>query len=162
MNNDLLQLILESNVLNFVVVFTFLIYALGKFLPKATKERQSELEKAIENANKARVSAELKLQELEDELKKSKLDAQSIIETAKASADKLKNQILDEAKKEVDRMNANALKEIDLQKSLAISAIRKEIVTKAFELTEKSIEDKKDEINKLIQAKVKQELLELK
>jgi F-type H+-transporting ATPase subunit b len=162
MNNDLLQLILESNVLNFVVVFTFLIYALGKFLPKATKERQSELEKAIENANKARVSAELKLQELEDELKKSKLDAQSIIDTAKASADKLKNQILDEAKKEVDRMNANALKEIDLQKSLAISAIRKEIVTKAFELTEKSIEDKKDEINKLIQAKVKQELLELK
>jgi len=162
MNNDLLQLILESNVLNFVVVFTFLIYALGKFLPKATKERQAELEKAIENANKARVSAELKLQELEDELKKSKLDAQSIIETAKASADKLKNQILDEAKKEVDRMNANALKEIDLQKSLAISAIRKEIVTKAFELTEKSIENKKDEINKLIQAKVKQELLELK
>jgi F-type H+-transporting ATPase subunit b len=162
MNNDLLQLILESNVLNFVVVFTFLIYALGKFLPKATKERQAELKKAIENADKARVSAELKLQELEDELKKSKLDAQSIIETAKASADKLKNQILDEAKKEVDRMNANALKEIDLQKSLAISAIRKEIVTKAFELTEKSIENKKDEINKLIQAKVKQELLELK
>jgi F-type H+-transporting ATPase subunit b len=162
MNNDLLQLILESNVLNFVVVFTFLIYALGKFLPKATKERQSELEKAIEDANKARVSAELKLQELENELKKSKLDAQSILDTAKASADKLKNQVLDEAKKEVDRMNANALKEIDLQKSLAISAIRKEIVSKAFELTEKSIENKKDEINKLIQAKVKQELLELK
>jgi len=162
MNNDLLKLILESNILNFLVVFAFLVYALGKFLPKATQERQAELERIIENANKARVSAELKLQELEDELKKSKLDAQSIIETARASADKLKTQILEEAKKEVDRMNANALKEIDLQKSLAISAIRSEIVTKAFELTEKNIENKKDEINKLIQAKVKQELLEIK
>jgi len=161
-NNEVLKLILESNVLNFVVVFGFLVYALGKFLPKATKDRQEELEKTIENANKARLTAELKLQELENELKKSKLDAQSIIETAKASADKLKNQIIEEAKKEVDRMNANAIKEIDLQKSLAISSIRNEIVSKAFELTEKNIASKKDEINSLIQAKVKQELSVLK
>lgn len=158
MNNELLKLILESNLINFVVVFGFLVYALGNFLPKATKERQAELEKTIENANKARVAAEQKLQELENELKKSKLDAQSIIETAKASAEKLKNQILDEAKKEVDRLNANAIKEIDLQKSLAISAIRNEIISKAFELTEKNIESKKDQINSLIQTKVKQEL----
>jgi F-type H+-transporting ATPase subunit b len=162
MENNLLKLVLESNLINFLVVFIFLVYALAKFLPKATKDRQDELNKAIENANKARLLAEQKLLELETDIKNSKLDAQSIIETAKASADNLKKQIIEDAKKEVDRMNANALKEIDLQKSLAIASIRNEIVSKAFELTEKNIENKKDEINNLIQSKVKEELSVIK
>jgi F-type H+-transporting ATPase subunit b len=158
MSSELTKLIFESNIINFLVVFVFLIYALGNFLPKATRQRQEEIEKAIENANKARLSAELKLQELEDQIKNSKLEAQSIIETAKLSADNLKNQILDEAKKEVDRLNANALREIDLQKSLALNTIKNEITSKAFELTLKNLENKKSEIDKLIQAKIKQEL----
>jgi F-type H+-transporting ATPase subunit b len=162
MENNLLKLVLESNLINFLVVFVFLVYALAKFLPKATKDRQDELNKAIENANKARLLAEQKLLELETDIKNSKLDAQSIIETAKASADNLKKQIIEDAKKEVDRMNANALKEIDLQKSLAIASIRNEIVSKAFELTKKNIENKKDEINNLIQSKVKEELSVIK
>jgi F-type H+-transporting ATPase subunit b len=162
MENNLLKLVLESNLINFLVVFVFLVYALAKFLPKATKDRQNEINLAIENANKARLLAEEKLHALENEIKNSKLDAQSIIETAKASADNFKKQIIEDAKKEVDRMNANALKEIDLQKSLAITAIRNEIVSKAFELTEKNIENKKDEINNLIQSKLKQEISVIK
>jgi F-type H+-transporting ATPase subunit b len=158
-NNNLIKIILESNIINFTFVFIFLTYALVKFLPKSTKERQAQLELMIEEANKSRILAEQKLSELENEIKKAKLDAQSIIETANASAENLKRQIINSAQQEIERLNSNALKEIDLQKSLAINQIRSEIVSKAFELTEANLRNKKDEINKLIQARVKEELL---
>ena len=78
---NLFKLILESNVLNFAVAFSAVVYVLCKFLPESKTQRKQELEKEIAAAKEARALAEIKLQELEKEIEKTKAEADRMVNT---------------------------------------------------------------------------------
>lgn len=159
---NLFKLILDSNLLNFAVAFSLVVYVLCKFLPESKSKRKQELEREIAAAKEARELAELKLQEIEQEIEKTKLEAERIIITAKDTAEKLGYKVMEEARLEIDKMNLNAAKEIEMQKTLAIESIKKEIANAALAETEKALRLQKSEVDALIKSKLKQDLAEIK
>ncbi len=158
---NLFKLILESNLLNFAVAFSVVIYVLCKFLPESKSKRKQELEKEIAAAKEARELAELKLQELEKEIDRTKAEADRIVATAKETAEKLRYKVMEEAKLEIDKMNANATREIDMQRIMAIESIKKEIASAALAETEKALRLQKSEVDALIKSKLKKDLTEI-
>lgn len=159
---SLIKLILESNLINFALAFVAIVFFMLNFLPKSSAGRKQELEREIAAAEQAKKDAEQKLKDLEQEIAQAKIESELIIKNAQSTAMSIKDQVINETQKEIERLNANAIREIDLQKTLAISSIKKQISEQAFAITEKNIKAKKDEINQLIQTKVKQELASIK
>ena len=157
-NINLFKLILESNLLNFAVAFSLVVYVLCKFLPESRTKRKQELEKEIAAAKEARELAELKLKELEQEIEKTKAEAKRMVVAAKDTAEKLGYKVMEEARIEIDKMNLNATKEIEMQKILAIESIKKEIASAALAETERVLRLQKSEVDALIKSKLKQDL----
>ncbi len=159
---NLFKLILESNLLNFAVAFSVVIYVLCKFLPESKDKRREELQKEIAAAKEASELAEIKLQELENEIEKTRAEADRMVISAKDTAEKLRYKVMEEAKLEIDKMNSNAAREIEMQKVMAIESIKKEIASAALAETEKALRLQKSEIDSLIKSKLKQDLAEMK
>ena len=158
---NLLKLVLESNLLNFSVALILIVFVLGKLLPDSRDKRKQELEKEIAAARQARELAAAELQELENEIKKTKLEAQRIMVTAKETAENLKYQIIDEAKLEVEKMNLTASKEMEMQKILAIDSIKQEVAKAALMETERTLKAKRSEVDALIKTKLQKDLAEI-
>ncbi len=156
--SSILKLVLESNIINFSVALVAMLWFLGKFLPKSSKDKQESLEAEIANATRAKTEAENKLKTLEMEIERAKAEAQQILNNAKSGAENIKEKIIEEAKLDVERMNANAAKEIDQHKNIIIEKIREEVSVQALEIIEKKLTEKKAELNSSIQSKLKQDL----
>lgn len=155
---NLFDLIKDSNIINFTVATVAIIYFLGKMLPQSAKARRSELEQEIAQAEKLKAEAEAKLTELEREIDKAKAESTRIINTAKDTAEDIKNKTVEAAKTEIKKLNTNAEKEIEMQRVIAIESLRKEIALSVVEETEKSLKSKQKEIDTLIKDKVKNDL----
>lgn len=161
-NPNLIKLILESNLINFVIAVIFIFIFLAKFLPDSTKKRKEELAQELLAAEKAKKEAEQKLLELEQQIKKAKEEATEIISNAKISSEKIKKEIFAQAKNEIDKLNSLTIAEINQQKNTIIESVKKEIAAKVYELTEKSLIEKSQNLNKAIVNKSIKELEELK
>lgn len=160
MESEIFKHILESNLINFTIAVLLIIMFLSKFLPDSTKQRQIVLDQEIKAAKQAKLDAEQKLKELEAEIERAKAESAQIIENAKNSSEKIRTEILDEAKAEIAKLNEIAVQEIDLQRNTAMESLRKEIAHKVYELTQKAILEKSSEIDKSIRAKTIKDLEE--
>lgn len=155
---SILNLVLESNLINFSVAIIALLWFLTKFLPKASTDKKQELEQEIAHAKKAKEEAEAKLKTLEMEIERAKAEAQQIVNNAKAGAENIKTEIVEQAKQDVERMNANAAKEIDQQKAIIIQQIKEEVSSQALEIIEKKLAERKADLNSSIQTKLNSDL----
>lgn len=158
MNNEVINLILESNLLNFTVVAIAIVYLGSKFLPQLAKKRKQELETEIESAKQAKESAEQKLIELKAEIEKAKQESIEIVNSAKETSENIKDKILVEAKQEIERLNKNAEKEIEFQKSLVLDNIKAQIASITLKQIEEGIKKKQLEIDKAVQLRLKTDL----
>lgn len=161
-NSDLIKLILESNLINFVIALTLIVVFLAKFLPDSSKKRREEIAHELLAAEKAQKDAEQKLIELEQQIQKAKQEASEIISNAKISSEKIKKEIFETAKADIEKLNSLALQEISQQKDAMLESLKKEIAVKVYELTEKSLLEKSGNLNQAIINKSIRELEELK
>lgn len=155
------KIIAESNLLNFGLALAVLVYFLTNFLPKSAKIRKSELEQEIAQAQKLKDEAEAKLGELEKEIDRAKAESTRIINTAKATAEDIKNATIQNAQAEITKLNTNAQKEIEMQRVIAIESLRKEIAATVISGTEKALKEKQIEFDSLIKDKVKKDLAKI-
>ncbi len=156
MSPELTKLVLESNLLNFIVLALVLVWALSKFIPKATKQHSELIRREIKEAEDARKLAESKLAELESKLRESKEAARQFLEEAKETARKIKVQVLDDTKVEIQQMKELAEKDLELQKCIILQSIKQKVIEAAFKLTEESV---KSETNRqLIEASIRADL----
>lgn len=158
MHQDFTALLLESNVINFTIAMGLIIFFVAKALPDSSKKRKAKLEAEIKAAKQAKAEAESKLMELNKEIDRAMAESERIVNDAKDTAEKLRYQVMEEAKHEIEKMNANAEKEIIMQRTQAIESLRKEIAKAALDETEKSLKAKRAELDDLIKAKLKSEL----
>ncbi len=156
MSPELTKLILESNLINFALVAIALIVVLVKFIPNASRKQSELIQSEIREAEAARALAENKLSELEAKLKESKTEAKKFLEEARSTAQKIRQQILDDTKSEIAQMQASAEKDLEHQKNLIMQSIKTKVIDAAFKLTEESV---KSEANrKQIEASLKANL----
>ncbi len=159
-NMDITKLILKSNLINFVIAVGITTYLLIKVIPQSTSKRKTEIQKELLQAQEAKKAAEAKLEELKIEIENAKKESLNIIESAKANSEALRAQIMKDAKLELDRMNANASREIEMHKEMTINTIKEQISHLTMKNVEKSLLDKKSEIDKLIKLKLNKDLKE--
>lgn len=157
---DIKELIIESNLINFIIAAAAVVYLLVKVIPEGASKRKTEIQKELLQAQEAKKDAEAKLKELEIEIANAKKESITIVEKAHQNAESAKKQVMADAKSEIERLNTNAFREIEMHKEMAINTIKEQISQLTMKSVEKSLLEKKEELDKLIKVKLKKDLKE--
>jgi F-type H+-transporting ATPase subunit b len=132
-----------------LIVFIILFAILGKLaFPKilaAVEAREKALEDTIQSAKRDREDAARILAEHKAALDASRGEAQQIIVDARAAAERVRSELIEQAHAEQASMLARARQEIENEKTKAIAALRKEAVDLAIAGASKVIEKNLDQ-----------------
>jgi len=125
------------------LTFGILYVVLAKFiLPKISANlelRKSQIQENIEAAEKQRESSETKLEEYDNIVFKSKLEAQNILKAAREKLIKEINSKKENLDKQIDKEIKKAESEIDILKKSAPEKINKIAIDTSSELVKKLI-----------------------
>ena len=123
----------------FVIFWWMMIRAAGKPIKTALSKRNSDIQDALDEAEKAKAEMANLKAENEKMIAKAKADREQIIADAKATKDQIVEEAKIKAKEEADRIIANAKLEIENQKNSAISEVKNESSLIALAIAERVI-----------------------
>ena len=124
--------ILETNLINLVIIIGVLIYFGSNFLGKTLSERRSEIESAIKDAEDRQQKAATALAEQKKNLKQAEAVAQQILATARENAEKARAAILAQSEKDVERLKASAQQDLDSQQDRVLQELRQRVADMAM------------------------------
>jgi F-type H+-transporting ATPase subunit b len=107
---------------------------------KMVEEREIRIQKALDEAEKARAEAQQLLEEHKKLVAQSRADAQEILGKAKSAAQKEREQLLEKTREEQDLMLERARNEIQGEKEKAVQALRREAVDLSIAAASRLIE----------------------
>lgn len=125
-----------ATVVLLILIIVFAYKPAKKFLNK----RRELLDNEVSETKRKNDEADTRISEANDEIKKSKIKAQEIIETAEGDAIKVKNDIISGAEEESKRIIENAQEVIKQQQEQALSDIKDVVVTVALDASSKILE----------------------
>ncbi|MBA2175276.1 F0F1 ATP synthase subunit B [Halobacillus locisalis] len=124
----------------FIVLLVLLrMFAWGPLM-NMMKEREDYVANEINTAEKSREEAQRMQREASEELKKTRQDAQSIIEDARKTAGQQERDILESARNEAERIKESAREEIGQERDKAIQALKDQVATMSVMIASKVIE----------------------
>ena len=144
--------LLESNLVNLIIVIGVLIYFGRGFLGKKLAERRAEIEAAIKEAEARQKKASASLAEQQQKLQQAQNQAKQIQAEAETNAKAAREAILQQAEKDVERMKAAAQQDMSSQEDRVMRELRQRVSALAMERVETRLSGVlNDEIqNKLI------------
>ncbi|MEM9005440.1 MAG: F0F1 ATP synthase subunit B [Cyanobacteria bacterium P01_F01_bin.86] len=119
--------ILETNLINLAIVIGVLIYFGSKFLGNTLASRRATIEEAINDAERRQREATAALAEQQQNLAQAQFKAKEIVETAKQNATKVREDILAQAKSDIERMQAAAQQDMSSQEERVMRELRQRI-----------------------------------
>lgn len=132
-----------------VVTFLALLFVLRKFAWKplitALDKREEHVRSSIERSERAAREAERILEENRKQLAKAEAESHRILNEGRSLAEKLKNEILDQAHQQSRRMVEQAKQEIDRDKEAALAQLRGEVASLAIAAAERILDETLDE-----------------
>jgi F-type H+-transporting ATPase subunit b len=130
------------------ITFVILLFLLKKFAWKpiltSLNDRESFIKNSLEKAENAQKEAEELLKQNQANLAKAEEEAQKVINQGREYAETLKNQILDESKREAKKMIEDATAEIQQKNLEAFNNLKAEIADIAVNAAEKIIRENLD------------------
>lgn len=130
------------------VTFIILLFLLKKFAWKpilnSLNERESFITNSLEKAEQAQKEAEELLKQNQANLAKAEEEAQKIIKQGRDYADSLKDQILEESKKDAQKIIKDASAEIEMKNKEAFNNLKAEIADIAVNAAEKILRETLD------------------
>jgi len=156
------QVLVESNLVNVLILALAFVYLGNKFLPQIINQRKNQISKELEDAKQARLKAEEELSTIKRKTENIVSEIEEIKNEAKKTAKIIKNQIQEETEKELEQVNQKIKREINsnyeetvqtIKKSASDSAIKsaEEALSKVvsnYEVQKKLMEDFVSELNK--------------
>jgi F-type H+-transporting ATPase subunit b len=131
-----------------LVIFVILMFVLARFAFKplfaAVEAREKALEDAIANAARDRAEAEQLLAQQRSQLEAARTEAQGIIADSRATAEKMRTDLLVQTKQQQEEMIEQARRAIDGEKTAAIDSVRREAVDLAIAGASRVIEKNLD------------------
>jgi F-type H+-transporting ATPase subunit b len=119
-----------------LIIFVILAVVLSKFafgpITAAVRAREAALEEALASAKRDREEAALLLAEHRAALDASRGEAQKLIADARVAAERVRAELVEQAHAEQANMLARARLEIESEKAVAISELRREAVDLAI------------------------------
>lgn len=137
--------VLETNLINLVIIIAVLFYFGRGFLGKILTERRSSIEQAILEAEKRQKDAAAALAEQQQRLTQAQAEAERIRAAAEQTAVKAKEAILAQAAQDVERMKATAGQELEAEQERAIAQLRSAVVSLALERVESQLKTSLDD-----------------
>jgi F-type H+-transporting ATPase subunit b len=132
-----------------LIIFVVLLVVLSRFafkpLTAAVEAREKALEEAITSAKRDRDEAARLLAEQQKALDATRADAQRVIAEGRTTAEKLRNEMLEQTKHQQHELLERARVEIDNERKRAISDLRREAVELALAGASKVIERNLDD-----------------
>lgn len=128
--------LLETNLVNLLIIWGVLFYFGSKFLGNTLSERRSTIEEAIRDAERRQREAKAALEEQNKNLAQAQSKAKDIIEMAKQNASKVREDLLAQAKADVERMKAAADQDVSFQQERVMRELRQRISELAIERVE--------------------------
>lgn len=127
-----------------LVMFAILLALLKKFawapLMGMMKQREEHIANEINAAESSRLEAKKLVEEQRNMLKDARVEAQSLIESAKKQGDVQREEIIATARTEAERIKETAKLEIEQQKEKAVAAIREQVASLSVLIASKVIE----------------------
>lgn len=142
MNNPLVQLdpgLFIWTILTFLLLLTVLAKFAWKPLLKMLKDREEMIRNSLYDAEKAQSELARLNFEGEEIINKARSEAQEILSQGKASAAKMKEDTLNDAKEKAKLITEDAQKQIQVEKEKAIAEIKGEVVNLSLSVAEKLI-----------------------
>jgi F-type H+-transporting ATPase subunit b len=127
-----------------VVSFAILLFVLYKFafpgILSALEEREKKIKDSLDQAERHRSEAELKLRDYEAKLAAASRDAEGIMAAAKERAQRLMEENEQRLTAEAERVKGDATREIDHERRKAIQEIRSQTTDLALMVAEKVVQ----------------------
>ncbi len=124
--------ILETNLINLVIVIGLLIYAGRGFLGKILSARLESIQSAIADAEKRQKDASDKLTLQQQKLAQAKTEADNLRKQAEADANKAADSILATIDADIARLREAADQEIATEQERVIVQLRQQVAEKAL------------------------------
>ncbi|MDB9525833.1 F0F1 ATP synthase subunit B [Oscillatoria sp. CS-180] len=131
--------ILETNLINLVIIWGVLFYFGSKFLGNTLSSRRASIEEAIQDAERRQREATKALDEQNKNLAQAQSKAQEIVQTAKQNASKAREDILAQSKTDIERMRAAADQDVSFQQERVMRELRQRIAQLAMERAENEL-----------------------
>ena len=128
--------ILETNLINLIIVIGVLFYFGRKFLGKTLSERRLDIEASIRDAERRKEEAAAALAEQQQQLAQAKETAKKILADAEAAAARTRETILAQADVDLERLRSGAAQDISSQQERAFREIRRQIAAMAIQRAE--------------------------
>ncbi|MFN9885467.1 MAG: F0F1 ATP synthase subunit B [Pseudanabaena sp.] len=124
--------ILETNVINLVIVLAFLVYAGRGFLGKILSSRLESIQSAICDAEKRQSEASAKLAEQQNKLAQAQSEAEKLRQQAEVDAKHAADLILATVDADIARLHEAADQEIATEQERVIVQLRQQVAEKSL------------------------------
>jgi F-type H+-transporting ATPase subunit b len=131
--------ILETNLINLVIIISVLFIFGRKVLGNTLQERRERIETAIKSAEKRVKDAAASLAEQQQKLAQAQAEAEKIKKAAQDNAQKAKESILAQAATDIERMRATAVADLNTEREKAIAELRQRVVAMALQKAESEL-----------------------
>lgn len=132
-----------------LVVFLVVLGLLWKFawgpITSALEKREETIDSSIRRAEEALAEAKEIQADNERARRESEQQAQQILRDARESADRLRQEQIDETRTQIQRMQEQARAEIEREKQGALNEMRTEVADLAIQAAEKILSETMDE-----------------
>ncbi len=130
--------------ITFFVLFILLARIAWKPLLSVVNQREKTIGDSLKKAEEAKSEAEKVLEEQEKKFADAQQEIQNLMKQSKTFAEKMKNEIIENAKAEAQKLQEKARADIEREKDSAIIELRKEVADLAVHAASKLIQQNLD------------------
>mgnify|MGYP001408565835 CR=1 FL=1 len=132
-----------------LITFLIMLAILARYvypeIVKLAEARQLAIAQQLKEAEQARAEAEQRLKEAASRLEDARKTAQSVIDAATKSGERLRQELKQKAEEESQRTIEAARKDIEAERERAAQSVRKEVANLVIAATEKVIGETLDD-----------------
>ena len=131
-----------------IITFAILLFLLYRYVYPPIRDqiqrRQSEIEQAIDEAQKTRAEARELLAEYRRQIEEARGEARQILDEARKQGEAARERAKREAREEADRIIQRAREAIERERDAALRELRREVADMVIVATERVIEHELD------------------
>ena len=131
--------ILETNLINLVIIVGVLVYFGKNSLGKTLTDRRTQIEAAIKEAEQRKEKAAAALAEQQQKLAQAKTEASRIRAEAEERANAVRANVMAQAEEDMQRMKASAAQDLSAQQDRVLNELRQRIAALAMQRAEEHL-----------------------
>ena len=138
--NNIVNLIVSSNLFNFTIFVLILIYIAKKFdIPAFLEKLKTEIQNTIDSSKTAKQKAERELKDAEISLKNAAKEIEKVLSETKLNAENIENKILKDTNSKIETMKINTQKALDAEEKRLCNLLTTVQGQKAVEIAQENI-----------------------